>query len=62
MFFDVASRKLHIVFDWFIANRLCWNVAKTHFMLFATGCLCADVSLNVTNNIVNNVQSKKICR
>ncbi len=57
--FDVASCELRIVFDWFIANRLCLNVVKTHFMLFATGCLCADVSLNVANIVVKKVQSIK---
>ena len=49
--FDVASRELHIVFDWFIVSKLCLNVAKTQFTLFATGCLCADVSLYVANNM-----------
>ena len=59
MSFEVASCELHIVFDWFIANRLCLNVAKIHFMLFVTGSLCADASLYVINNVIHKVQSTK---
>ena len=53
LFFDVslktsltvASIELLIVFEWFVSNKLCLNVNKTHFMLFATGLCCSDISL-----------------
>ena len=55
----VASNELRIVFEWFVSNKLCLNVDKTHFMLFATGLCCFDTSLVYHNCVVKKVQSAK---
>lgn len=56
---DVACRELRIIFEWFVANKLCLNVSKTHFMLFSTGPCCSDSSLTIANCVINKVQSTK---
>ena len=55
----VASNELRIVFEWFVSNKLCLNVNKTHFLLFATGLCCSDTSLVCYNCEVKKVQSTK---
>jgi hypothetical protein len=54
-----AAQELEIVFDWFVANRLCVNVDKTHFMFFSKrGCVC-DRVLKLRSCSVKLVQSTK---
>jgi hypothetical protein len=56
---DIASIELKVVFEWFAANKLCLNINKTKFMLFATGLHCTDMMLSVFGSNIVRVHSTK---
>ena len=55
----VASNELRVIFEWFFSDKLCLNVNKVHFTLFATGLCYSDTSLVCYNCLVKKAQSTK---
>lgn len=58
LFLIAASSEFHhfrAVFNWFLANKLCINTSKTHFMLFSIVHSSDDHTLNIAGSVINKV-------
>jgi hypothetical protein len=54
-----AQTELKLVFDWFLVNRLCVNINKTYFMLFASRNQHCSEYKQLGNHIIKRIRSTK---